>query len=180
MASENKEKQYIRPEQYPNTRVCSDHFVSGSPSTLFDENNPDWAPSLNLGYDTESMDSIEAKSGRYERAVGRSRKRAIDELELEVDPEIPEADDKTAVKVILSVHKQLDLSMKDLDEDRAKRQDSHLETQLEVTREENKKLYQTAKKLKQELEDYLLNEASFKDNDEKVVYYTGLSTWELL
>ena len=67
------------------------------------------------------MDSIEAKSGRYERAVGRSRKRAIDELELEVDPEIPEADDKTAVKVILSVHKQLDLSMKDLDEDRAKR-----------------------------------------------------------
>ena len=53
-------------------------------------------------------------------------------------------------------------------------------TQLEVTREENKKLHQTAKKLKQELEDYLLNEASFKDDDEKELYYTGLSTWELL
>ena len=171
----------IRPEQYSNTRVCSDHFASGSPSALFDENNPDWAPSLNLGYDSESMDYIEAKSGRYERAVGRSRKRAIDELELEVDPEIPEADDETADEGN-SISTQTDLSMKDLDEDRAKKQDdiSHLQTQLEVIREENKKLHQTAKKLKQELEDYLLNEASFKDDDEKVLYYTGLSTWELL
>ena len=73
------------------------------------------------------------------------------------------------MKVILST--QTDLSMKDLDEDRAKRQAdiSHLQTQLEVTREENKKLHQTTKKLKQELEDYLLNEASFKDDDEKVL-----------
>lgn len=36
---------------------------------------------------------------------------------------------------------------------------SWLQTQLEMTREK-KKLYQTAKKLKQEVEDYLLNEAS--------------------
>ena len=171
----------LRPEQYPNTRVCSDHFVSGSPSALFDENNPDWAPSLNLGYDSESMDSIEAKSGRYERAVERSRKRGIGELEPEVDPDIPKADDETADEGN-SVSTQTDLSMKDLDEDRTKRQDdiSHLQTQLEVTREENKKLYQTAKKLKQEVEDSLLNEASFMDDDEKVLYYTGLSTWELL
>jgi len=73
----------LRPEQYPNTRVCSDHFVSGSPCALFDENNADWAPSLNLGYgyESESMDSVEAKSGRYERAAERSRKRAINELQ---------------------------------------------------------------------------------------------------
>ena len=63
----------LRPEQYPNTRVCSDYFVSGSPSALLDENNPDWAPSLNLEYDSESMDSVQAKSRRYERAVERSR-----------------------------------------------------------------------------------------------------------
>ena len=173
----------LRPEQYPNTRVCSDHFVSGSPSALFDENNPDWAPSLNLGYDSEpSMDRIEARSGRYERAVERSRKRAIDDLEPEVDPEIPEADNETTVERGNSVCTQTDLSMKDLEEDRAKIQDdvSHLQAQLDLTREENKKLYQTAKKLKQEVEDSLLNEASFSDDDEKVLYYTGLSTWELL
>ena len=169
----------LRPEQYLNTRVCSDHFVSGSPSALFDENNPDWAPSLNLGY--EGMDSIEAKSGRYERAVKRSTKRAFDELEPETDHEKQKADDEIADEGN-SVSTQTDLSMKDLDEDKAKKKDdiSHLQTELEVTREENKKLYLTAKKLKQEVEDYSLIEASFKDDDEKVLYYTGLSTWELL
>ena len=30
------------------------------------------------------------------------------------------------------------------------------------------------------MEDYLLNEASFMDKDEKVLYCTGLSTWEFL
>jgi len=172
----------VRPEQYLNTRVCSDHFVSGSPCALFDENNPDWAPSLNFGlYESESMDSVEAKSGRYERAAERSRKRAINELQPEVDPETLEADDETTNEGN-SVHTQTDLSMKELDEDKAKlMQDvSQLKTQLELTKEENMGLRQAAKKLKQEVEDYSPSEASFKDDDEKVFYYTGLSTWELL
>ena len=38
----------LRPEKNPNTQVCSDHFVSGSPSTLFDKSNSDWAPSQTL------------------------------------------------------------------------------------------------------------------------------------
>ena len=38
----------LKPQQYSNTRVCSDHFVSGSPSALFVQNSLDWAPSLNL------------------------------------------------------------------------------------------------------------------------------------
>jgi len=172
----------LRPEQYPNTRVCSDHFVSGSPCALFDENNPDWAPSLNLGYESESMDSVEAKSGRYERAAERSRKRAINKLQPEVDPETLEADDETTNEGN-SVRTQTDLSMKELDEDKAKlMQDvSQLKTQLELTKEENMGLRQAAKKLKEEVEDYSLSEASFKDDDEKVLYYsTGLSIWELL
>ena len=98
--------------------MCSDHFVSGSPSALFDENNPDWAPSLNLGY--EGMDSIEAKSGRYERAVKRSKKRAFDELEPETEHEKQKADDEIADEGN-SVSTQTDLSMKDLDEDKAKK-----------------------------------------------------------
>ena len=103
----------LRSEQYLNTRVCSGHFVSGSPSALFDENNPDWASSLNLGY--EGMDSIEAKSGRYERAVKRSKKRAFDELEPETDHEKQKADDEIADEGN-SVSTQTDLSMKDLDD----------------------------------------------------------------
>lgn len=167
----------LPPEQYSNTRVCSDHFISGAPSALFDVNNPDWAPSLNLGHaDSESVDSAKTKRGRYERAVERSRKRGIDELE----EEIPEADNVTDEGN--SVSTQTDLSIKDMDEEKANRHHdiSLLQMQLEETREENRKLYHTAKKLKQDVADCLLNEASFEDDDEKVLYYTGLSTWELL
>ncbi|XP_014256663.1 uncharacterized protein LOC106670658 [Cimex lectularius] len=31
-------------------RVCSNHFISGAPASFHDENNPDWVPTLNLGY----------------------------------------------------------------------------------------------------------------------------------
>ncbi len=34
----------ISPLQYYNLRVCSDHFISGAPSKLYDVTNPDWAP----------------------------------------------------------------------------------------------------------------------------------------
>ncbi len=34
-------------------------------------------------------------------------------------------------------------------------------------------------KLKKEVDNLVYNEESFKDNDEKIVFFTGLSTWEL-
>ena len=59
----------LKPEQYHNTRVCSDHFLDVSPSQLYDENNPGWAPSLKLGYETSSLGK------RYERAADRMVKK---------------------------------------------------------------------------------------------------------
>lgn len=35
----------IKPENYPYLRVCSDHFIKGKPSPLYDMSNPDWVPS---------------------------------------------------------------------------------------------------------------------------------------
>ena len=68
---------------------------------------------------------------------------------------------------------QTDLTMNDMAEDRAKMQDEidHLKTELEVTREENKKLYETANALKKEGEEYLLNENFLKDKNEKVLHW---------
>ena len=34
----------------PGARVCSVHFISGKPAYLFDETNPDWIPTVNMGY----------------------------------------------------------------------------------------------------------------------------------
>ena len=81
----------ILPEQYYNIRVCSDHFVSGTPSKLYDVSNPDWAPSMKLVYEKVSKRSLTSRSERYDRAVKRRRlclqelmeKTATEEEELE-------------------------------------------------------------------------------------------------
>ena len=64
-----------RPDQYPNTQLCSDQFVSGLPSALFD--------GLQTGLLLSDM-ILKAwivltpnLEGMHERAVERSRKRAI-------------------------------------------------------------------------------------------------------
>jgi len=178
----------IRPDQYDNVRVCGDHFISGSPSKLFEDNSLDWAPSLNLGYHTHTS-CVSAGSGRHERALKRqqSRKRTIDELQSE--PEAP-SDDSTEQSEqgnnVPAVSTQTDLTMEGLAEleERAKTLNTpyvnNLEAELKDQREENSKLYATVNTLKRDVEYYSLSETFFKDNDEKVLFYTGLSTWELL
>ncbi|XP_065639959.1 uncharacterized protein LOC136072629 [Hydra vulgaris] len=42
-----------RVGNYPDilhTRICSDHFITGKPASLFSQNDPDWVPSLNMGH----------------------------------------------------------------------------------------------------------------------------------
>ena len=64
----------ITPKQHPDIRVCSDHFVGG-PAKLYDVVSPDWAPSLNLGYNSFHSTSISME--RYKRISKRnSRKRS--------------------------------------------------------------------------------------------------------
>ncbi|XP_075551268.1 uncharacterized protein LOC142584850 [Dermacentor variabilis] len=42
-----------------NYKVCGVHFISGKPSYLMDETNPDWAPSLQLRYAINPTDLAE-------------------------------------------------------------------------------------------------------------------------
>ncbi len=74
----------IRPDQYNFTRVCGDHFLSGSPSKLFNDSSPDWAPSLKLRYDTHISCVSQSAELRHERAMERQlKKRSISQQ----DPE---------------------------------------------------------------------------------------------
>ncbi|XP_074624500.1 uncharacterized protein LOC141882444 isoform X2 [Acropora palmata] len=54
-------------------RVCSDHFISGKPSSIYGKDNPDWAPSQKLGYDCNKVK--ESSQDRYNRAQERVEKR---------------------------------------------------------------------------------------------------------
>ncbi|XP_046862047.1 uncharacterized protein LOC124455458, partial [Xenia sp. Carnegie-2017] len=52
-------------------RVCSLHFVTGKPSALTDQTNPDWAPSQNLGHTYVEKVDVD----RYARISERNEKR---------------------------------------------------------------------------------------------------------
>ncbi|XP_037502369.1 uncharacterized protein LOC119390309 isoform X1 [Rhipicephalus sanguineus] len=54
-------------------KVCSEHFVSGRPSYLMDVTNPDWAPSLHLGYDRNSAAKSEARHQRRCKRAATSK-----------------------------------------------------------------------------------------------------------
>ncbi|KAK7102524.1 hypothetical protein V1264_020729 [Littorina saxatilis] len=44
----------------PWTRLCSKHFVSGTPAGVHDVTHPDWVPSFDMGYECHkgSLDKI--------------------------------------------------------------------------------------------------------------------------
>ncbi|CAN8016388.1 unnamed protein product [Ixodes persulcatus] len=61
-----------------NTHVCSIHFVSGAPSKLFDETNPDWIPSLRLAYTDKGDRSASRRTSRFERTRRRCNAKTSD------------------------------------------------------------------------------------------------------
>ena len=60
----------IKKESYLFIRVCSDHFKSGKPATLYDTASPDWIPMLNLGHN-----KLKGDASRHDRATDRATKR---------------------------------------------------------------------------------------------------------
>ncbi|KAH9372184.1 hypothetical protein HPB48_015441 [Haemaphysalis longicornis] len=62
----------------PNIRVCGAHFVTGRPAELWEEANPDWAPTLLLGYKAKHEGTV-----RYERAARRRCQRTTPQVDAE-------------------------------------------------------------------------------------------------
>lgn len=57
-------------------KVCSKHFITGRPANLFDVTNPDWAPTLHLGYDSPEHNlRLRSSMERYERVKERDRRK---------------------------------------------------------------------------------------------------------
>ena len=43
-----------------NDRICSRHFISGKPASLYDLTNPDWLPTLFLGHSKVKARNVNA------------------------------------------------------------------------------------------------------------------------
>ncbi|KAH9381616.1 hypothetical protein HPB48_004613 [Haemaphysalis longicornis] len=70
-----------------NLRVCGAHFITAK---LFDETNPDWAPSLLLGYSAKNTDP--SRHRRLEKRRAEKRQADAEKREAEAQTRRAEAD----------------------------------------------------------------------------------------
>ena len=60
--------------------VCSNHFISGRPSELYETCDSDWAPSISLGYSPHNVNTLvlrdptEEKEGENFRCINSKLK----------------------------------------------------------------------------------------------------------
>ncbi|CAN8017847.1 unnamed protein product [Ixodes persulcatus] len=163
-------------------KVCSKHFVTGPPAALFDSSNPDWAPSLSLGYERRGGD---ADSARYERQKARSRAgkdrsthifkhpdafitgtpdQVVDEVNASPARANTSMGGTTTVGMFCSLGCQTETTAADI---------RSLEQEIARLNEE---VYALRKKVK----DSRFTAESFKGDDEKVSFYTGLPGFVML
>ena len=73
------------PSKY--AKVCGQHFISGAPSGLYEETNPDWIPTLLLNRDVRSSTNLRDQetnasiknTERYARAIKRKIQADVNE-----------------------------------------------------------------------------------------------------
>ena len=138
----------IKTSSYAYVRVCSDHFLSGKPSPLYDTTNPDWVPSLKLGHNNCSS----ADTSRHDRASARAVKRR----------KVQEAVDDDEEREVLIIEQEE--AVQDDNGGQSKEVDI-LTAELAQTKDLNASR---------------LVEAVFRRDNDNVLYYSGLPTWEPL
>ena len=175
-------RQDLEPSRYRNVRVCSDHFVSGEPVKLYEKDNVDWAPSLKLGYSFHQLEKSLCCSsqGRSTRLVQRnSKKRLASEI---VEETNHEDFSEKATQTYLSAQ---DLTATEHELEDLKDKVKGLQTELKTVKAKLENIGSCkseveVKRLKEEVDTLILDERAFVKNDDKVLYYTGLTNWDIL
>ena len=128
---------------------------------------------MNLGYKEIDKRSLEKTTERYERAAKRRRLRMDAEcFDLGCNEQIDELyPEETDESVVTHSSVQTEISF-DLVE-------QHFDS-IKKSKSENEQLKKENEAMKQTISKLHWKEESFKDNDKKVVFYTGLCTWGLL
>ena len=188
-----------------NDCVCSRHFVSGRPAKPWDKYNVDWVPTLNLGHTKrKAEDTGKAVQERAERAKVR-RKNKLDEAKTTIEEKRLRLNDEgTQVSNIsfTSTSDDLDTTTeefvlsyadRELGENEKCRQTAvksfgGMSTRTEgLARTPKLKSYDASSQTDEF--DYLFNtnkkvtdfdKEYFRNSDDKVLFYTGLPSYEIL
>ena len=80
--------------------ACSNHFISGQPSKLYETRDPDWAPSINLGYSPHS-----GNTSGIERFNRRKRRREFQmhQQQAEIDSKMKKDVQKRGQELVVIV-----------------------------------------------------------------------------
>lgn len=172
-----------------NERVCGRHFVSGQSAKPWDKCNVDWVPTLNLGKTKYQQENHDIKEARAKRAKER-RKRSLERQEREAAEKRKKIDvsglpvrDVDFSDPKEGSSKEIDSSEDIFDHDCAFQDhtcstlvDSSTQTQVDVSEamtqtEEFEYLFK---------ESYKPIDRDFFDSDEKVRFYSGLPSMDIL
>lgn len=192
-----------------NIRVCGRHFVTGKPSNLMDDNNPDWAPSQHLGYGRDQ--GVLKKTERYERVKRRSRKSVTGTANVTTDfADASTSEDSDASggprstdpaplpsasldeRPSKDAEVQTELTGAELQAIQAENEKltcqlhaleqrkHHLEAVSEALDTDNRRLAGEVRILMAKKDDLEVTEASLQQDDAKVFFYTGVANFALL
>ena len=133
-------------------------YFLGKPSSIYDKDNPDWAPSLKLGYDCKKVK--DSSPDRYNRAQERVEKRRRSEGAIAL-MELSKATMEETVDVGVSVE---ELNCKACQTDITSEYFTDLIQNEETLKKENAAL-------KEQLKQNSLSQDSFKEDNDKVLTF---------
>ncbi|XP_041835129.1 uncharacterized protein LOC121635838 [Melanotaenia boesemani] len=173
-------------------KVCSRHFHSGKPAYEMNELHPDWAPSLHLGYSEDKVSDWDAcTQHRYSASMGgdQTKQRSMnenesDEVQAETgavekeEHELKEEEHECKEEAEAVEGEELG-EQTEMDEPAAKRKKTEwhfcVQSNAEITH-----LLQENRELRSAMNKFKMDEEFFKDDTEKVEYYTGFPYFAIL
>ncbi|CAN7940132.1 unnamed protein product [Ixodes hexagonus] len=167
-------------------RVCSEHFVKGHPSYYMAEADEDWAPSLKLGYKRAEKDS-------RERSFARPTLRSLRDIRARHEPKVKMCDgvDPYTLRITRRRDGHTDTTA-DTDLVPATTHvniitylDAETTTDLTMAciaalESDNIRLSSELQLANEKLRRHQMHEESFKNDDSRVRFYTGLPTFPVL
>ena len=163
--------------------VCSNHFISGRPSELYETCDSDWAPSISLGYSPHNVNT----SG-IERSNRRKRRREFQmhQQQAEIDSKMKKDVEKKGATTSSNSSNLFTPSEKSLQTGEELFNTTGCQTEFDIDqelaelKEENVKLRNENSDLKKQLNNFMYTKDKFKNNEELVTYYTGLDDFNAL
>uniref|UniRef100_A0A8C1JC12 THAP-type domain-containing protein n=1 Tax=Cyprinus carpio TaxID=7962 RepID=A0A8C1JC12_CYPCA len=162
-----KLNQDLRGKNLDNIRICSAHFLSGKKSDLYQKDDPDWVPSVGLTGQQGGLPQSTKETGNshYKRRMNRTQQR----LKAEAAAAAETDDDPTTSYVsdnFCCTGTQTELTGDAIEA---------MTTKLQSLRTENIQLSSDVAHVSTSYD-----QSAFVDKDEKVLFFTGLPTYQIL